>query len=459
MRSLPATLLAELSGVPATEARALPSARGVAFHSARVRPGDAFFALPGASSHGLRYADAALQAGAAFIVSDRPHPRGLTVPDPARLLLQLGRVARAALQGPVIGVTGSAGKTSTRALLAAALGAHATRGNFNTPLALAQTLVEAWLEDRTGAHDRLVLELGIDHTGEMDELVELTRPTLGVVTLIAPAHLDGLGSVEGVAREKFKLLTGVRHAWVSAQAYPFLTPAQRAALQGRLTVYGLDGRETPTGGEAKRVTGHFASAAGGGALHALGLRVPLALPSPALAENALCALAVAAHLGVDPAAAAARLQGAVLEPGRLQRHQLGALTLLDDAYNSNPASVRAALTALAALPRPHTAVLGDMLELGAASAELHRALAEDTAALDAVVAVGPAMRALAEADPRAVYLEAFDLEALLALVPERGTLLVKGSRGVRLERLTEALLRRYAEQHDKPPEHPEGARG
>lgn len=326
MRSLPATLLAELSGVPATEARALPSARGVAFHSARVRPGDAFFALPGASSHGLRYADAALQAGAAFIVSDRPHPRGLTVPDPARLLLQLGRVAR-------------------------------------------------------------------------------------------------------------------------------------AALQGRLTVYGLDGRETPTGGEAKRVTGHFASAAGGGALHALGLRVPLALPSPALAENALCALAVAAHLGVDPAAAAARLQGAVLEPGRLQRHQLGALTLLDDAYNSNPASVRAALTALAALPRPHTAVLGDMLELGAASAELHRALAEDTAALDAVVAVGPAMRALAEADPRAVYLEAFDLEALLALVPERGTLLVKGSRGVRLERLTEALLRRYAEQHDKPPEHPEGARG
>lgn len=441
MNALTPSLLADLGGAPPAGVPALPSATGVSFHSARVRPGDAFFALPGAAGHGLQYAEAALQAGAAWIVSDRPHPQGLVVPDPAGLLLTLGRHARRALRGPVVGVTGSAGKTSTRALLAAALGAHATPGNFNTPLALAQTLVDAWLGGRTGEGERLVLELGIDHPGEMDDLVALTRPTHGVVTLVAPAHLSGLGDVAGVAREKFKLLKGVQHAWVSAQAASFLSSAQRAALTGRLTVYALE----PQGDhleatEGADVTGRFVAHAGSGTLHAFGLEAPLRVTGHALAENALCALAVAAHLGGDVRGAAARLAGAVLEPGRMQVHRLGPLTLIDDTYNSSPAAVRSALAALGPFPRPHTAVLGDMLELGDASAALHRALAEHTAGLDALITVGPAMRALAEADPRATHLGAFDLGALLPLLPTRGTLLVKGSRGTRLERLTGALL-------------------
>ncbi len=213
----------------------LPRATGVSFHSARVRPGDAFFALPGAVQHGLTFADAAMSAGAAFVVSDRPHPRGVTVPDPAALLLGLGADARARLGGVVVGVTGSAGKTTCKTLLAAALGAEATPGNFNTPFALAQRLIEAVLAGHTGEGARLVLELGVDHPGEMDTLLTLTKPTHAVVTLIAPSHLEGLGTVGDVAREKLKLVDAAEHAFVSAQAATFLSAAQRR----KVTTYPL----------------------------------------------------------------------------------------------------------------------------------------------------------------------------------------------------------------------------
>ena len=134
--------LASMSSDIEADPDTLPNASGVSFHSARVRPGDAFFALPGAAGHGLGYADQALAAGAAFIVSDRPHSRGLQVDNPAQVLTDLGKHARVQLHGAVIGVTGSAGKTSTKAMLSQALEAAASPGNFNTPLALAQVLVD-----------------------------------------------------------------------------------------------------------------------------------------------------------------------------------------------------------------------------------------------------------------------------------------------------------------------------
>jgi len=426
--TLSAPHLAELAGVRADAA--FPEGTGVAFHSARVRAGDVFFALPGNAQHGLAFAEEALGRGAAFIVSDRPHPRGVRVPDPAGVLLELGRRARGALQGAVVGITGSAGKTSTKAMVAAALHAPATPGNFNTPPALAQTLVAAWLEGRTGPDDKLVLELGIDHRGEMDTLVGLTRPDLAVLTLIAPSHLEGLGDVENVAREKLKLVAAASHAFVSAQAAPFLSAQARA----KSTVCGLAGSGAEVEGVLSEPT------AEGGTLEVLGVRVRLPFVGRAMAQNAVLALALAAHLGVDLEAAARRLEGARLEPGRLQVHKLGPLTLLDDAYNSNPASARAALEVLSHFPRPHAAVLGDMLELGAHSQGFHRDLGRQTRGLERVVAVGPEMRALAEENPGAVHLDTFDLETLRALLPTEGTLLVKGSRGTRLERLVQALL-------------------
>lgn len=422
----PAALAARGGGEAAL---GLPPARGVAFHSGRVRPGDAFFALPGAAQHGLAFADAALAAGAAYIVSDRAHPQGVRIADPAGLLLELGREARAQLRGVVVGVTGSAGKTSCKALLAAALGAGATPGNFNTPLALAQALIDAALTGRTGEEARLVLELGIDHPGEMDALVDLTRPTHAVLTLIAPSHLSALGTLAGVAHEKLKLVDAAAHSFVSAQAAPYLNETQRR----RVSVYGLD--------EGADVRGEVTdSSTSGQTLQALGERVRLPFVGSALAENALAALALAHALGDEISTAARRLEGAKLEPGRLQVHRLGALTLLDDSYNSNPASALAALAALGRFPGPRSAVLGDMLELGPESAHYHERLGEHTRDLDRVIAVGPEMRALLRTNPSAHHLETFDLKTLRPLLPERGALLVKGSRGTRLERLVEALL-------------------
>ena len=406
----------------------LPAAGGVSFHSQRVRPRDAFFALPGAAEHGSRYAGVALAAGAAYIVSDRPHPRGVTVPDPAGLLLELGADARSALQGIVIGVTGSAGKTTCKALLGAALEAEVTPGNFNTPFALAQTLVNTAAQGHTGKNARLVLELGIDHPGEMDTLLELARPTHAVLTLIAPSHLAGLGSVAGVAREKLKLVDAAEYALVSTQAAAFLSSAQRR----RVVTYGFKNAD---------VTGTLSDiSAKGQTLSALGVKVNLPFVGAALAESALAALALAAQLGDDLGAAATKLAHVRLEPGRLQVHQLGPLTLLDDSYNSNPASATAALETLKHFPRPHVAVLGDMLELGTGSARFHRELGEQTTGLDKVIAVGPEMRALLRGNSAAHYFETFDLKTLQAELPERGTLLVKGSRGTRLERLVTALL-------------------
>ncbi len=406
----------------------LSHATGVSFHSARVRPGDAFFALPGAAQHGIAYADAALSAGAVFVVSDRPHPRGVTVPDPAALLLGLGADARARLGGVVIGVTGSAGKTTCKTLLAAALGAEATPGNFNTPFALAQRLIEAVLTGHTGKGTRLVLELGVDHPGEMDTMLTLTRPTHAVVTLIAPSHLEGLGTLKNVAQEKLKLVDAAEHAFVSAQAATFLSAAQRR----KVTTYGFSGAD---------VTGTLTDITPSGqTLSALGTSVRLPFVGAALAENALAAIAVAAYVGDDLQAAAERLQGARLEPGRLQVHRLGRLTLLDDSYNSNPASAAAALGALEHFPKPHSAVLSDMLELGSEAARYHRELGTQTRGLDCLVAIGPEMRALTETNLDAHHFETFDLDALRPLLPEHGTLLVKGSRGGRLERLVAAIL-------------------
>ena len=162
------TLLKLVSG---RAARAFGAASGAAFHSGSVRPGDAFFALRGERAHGLDHADEALARGAAFIVSDRAHPRGIRVEDAGEALLKLGGFARSQLATPVVAVTGSAGKTTTRALLEAALRARATSGNLNTPLPLATSLIDAWLDPDPVRP--LVLEVGIDRRGEMAQLAAL----------------------------------------------------------------------------------------------------------------------------------------------------------------------------------------------------------------------------------------------------------------------------------------------
>lgn len=430
---LSAAALAELIGASApSDPRVAVS--GATHHSGRVRPGDAFFALPGADHHGIVHADAALSAGAAVIVSDRPHPMGLAVADPGAALLRLGRVARGRLTGTVIGVTGSAGKTTARALLAAALDADASEGNLNTPHALAGRLVRAWNDD---AGRPLVLELGIDRIGEMAELTDLVRPDVGLITSIAASHLDGLHDEATVAYEKAGLLRSAARGLAADGAWRALPPE----LSDRIVRYGLSGTAPWLGrldGGAdgdpfgpvlilERPEGHR------------GLRVRLPGPGRGLAESAVGALATAALLGVPLEAAARRLEAAALEPGRLQLRRLGDLTVIDDSYNSNPVSALQALELLRAAPAPRVAVLGEMLELGGDAARHHRALGEATRGLELVLFHGAHGDEVRRGNPDARVLDEAAIHEAVPRLPRVGTMLIKASRGMRFERLVTAL--------------------
>jgi UDP-N-acetylmuramoyl-tripeptide--D-alanyl-D-alanine ligase len=451
----------------------LPPAGGVRFHSGAVRPGDAFVGLGGAATHGVRFADEAMARGAAYVITDRPYPGAVMVDDAGAALLTLGRAARTALTAPLVAVTGSAGKTTTKALLAAALDAHASPGNLNTPHALATVLVDAWLADEPTRP--LVLELGIDRIGEMAELTDLVRPTHGLVTLIAEAHLAGLGDLDRIAHEKAGVLRAATVAGYAAEAaWVRLPPPQRATVR-RYRVDADDGGAAGDAagdavGDRAAVPRHVAPAVEATAAprptlgrHLVrdgtdwlwadidGEAVELELPGPgrALAENALGALRVAVDLGVPLPTALARLRAARLEPGRLTRHALRDRVLIDDSYNANPASVAAALEVLARGPRPHTVVLGAMLELGAASAERHREVGRACRrqGIDTVWTVGPDARPVAEAFPVARAFD--DVGAALAAaadLPRGGTLLIKGSRGVGLD----ALVRHLHEREGAP---------
>jgi UDP-N-acetylmuramoyl-tripeptide--D-alanyl-D-alanine ligase len=423
------------------------AAGGIAIHNREVAPGDAFFALPGAHGHGVDYADDALARGAAFVVSDRPHPRALVVPDAAAALLALGSEARAAWRAPVVAITGSVGKTTMKALLAAALDAPSSQGNKNTTYALAARLVTGWLR---GEADRLlVLELGIDHAGEMDGLTALVRPTHGVLTAIAPAHLEGLGGMAGVVREKSRLLeAATERRYAAVGAHHQIAPELAATTMA----YGIDAADE----SGLAAHGHAGSTPAGVVLDARlpgGERLQLTLPGlgTALAEHALGALLVATDLGTPAAVAAERLAGAHLEGRRLQPHRLGALTLIDDSYNASPMSMRLALDVLHSLPEPHAAVLGDMRELGSEAREHHPGLAPLVRDLGTLWAVGPESRALVAGRPGRHYASVDDVLPYLDELPREGTLLVKGSRGIGLDRLVDALLARRRVLH------PEGA--
>lgn len=421
---LRATTIAQRAGGQAPAAAAdWPAATGAEFHADRISPGDIFFALKGAAGHGLDHAGTALRAGAAFIVSDMPHPRGITVPDPRALLLRLGREARPLLSGKVIGVTGSSGKTSTKELLAVLLGAGATPGNLNTELALSAALLRA---AATTADRPLVLELGIDREGEMRELLDLTRPDAGLLTHIGASHLDGLGSLKGVIREKRLLTDSAPLAFVSSQAAEHL-----GDLPPHVHVYGLGPRADEP-----------ALLAADGSLHWRGLSFRPPLAGVAQAENLAGALMLAATLGVSPELAAKRLATAKGPPGRLEFRRLAdGRLLIDDSYNSNPASAAEALAVLRTNPGPRAAVLGDMRELGPEGDRFHRELGEATRDLDLVVAVGRHAEQVKEGNPAA--LTAVDTEAaaeLLKELPHSGTVLVKASRSLGFERLVERLV-------------------
>lgn len=381
---------------------ARPATR-LTWDSREASPEAAFVALPGETMHGNRFVEAALAAGAPFVLTDLDVERAVRVPDAREALFAWARAERA--HSPlVVGITGSVGKTTAKSYAAAALDA-AYMPVYNTMPAIACFLTQHGRGGRP-----LVVEMGIDRVGEMAELVDLVRPDVGVVTAIGAAHLEQLGSLEGVAREKGVILQG-RRGLVGTQAAPWFP---------RTPTYGF-GEGVTYAGEGLEVTPE------GARFTFRGVPVTLPLASRVQAEAAVLGLALAAEAGMGLEEAAARLARVQVPGGRYRVHP-GRYTVIDDAYNASPLAVNAALDALAALPGRRISVLGRMLELGETERELHAEVGSHARGrADLTYGVGAFARELGD---RAHATVPELLADLLAEVKDGDVILVKASRGI-----------------------------
>lgn len=417
---------------------------GVSTDTRTLRAGECFVALRGERFDGHDHLAAAIAAGAAaIVVDDATRVPLLGVPvfevsDTLGALGALGRYRREAWGRPVIAVGGSNGKTSTKELLKAALGSrltvHATIGNLNNRIGVPMTLLA--LDD---AADIAVIEAGTNEPGEMAILREIMRPDVALVTTVQEEHLAGFGDIAGVMAEELALCEGVPIAVVPASEPEVVSRARAKAL--RTVTAGL--------GEGDRhATASGLNADGRGWLEWDGHRVEIPLPGTHNLRNAALVLAVASEFGVNPMDAAAGIARMPQPPMRSDVAPLGSALLVTDCYNSNPGSARAAIELLreVAQGRQRVAVLGTMRELGDASERAHREVAEAALASGAELVCGigefgPALQRLgAPADRVLIANDVDDLWPQLSprLAPD-AVILLKASRGVRLERLLPLL--------------------
>jgi len=369
-----------------------------------VKPGSLFVALSGTPSGGFissfasardgwQFADQAEAAGAVAMIV--PHKiDGVRVP---QLIVKdtlidglwgLARAARERFHGQVIGLTGSAGKTSTKEFIAAYPNAYASPSSFNNFWGVPLTLCNA----RPGACV-WVVEMGMNQVGEIARLSELTRPTVALVVNVQPVHLEKLGSLEAIRREKVSIAQGLAKDGVLVLPVGIDAPEWK----GRIVRFG-DGSDTramthSARGESWDVTALVA-----------GKRIEFALTpgAPHRLHNALAALASIEAAGLDPASLAGKLDTVGIMTGRGVEQDAAGITVIDDSFNGNPASMVAALDSLKARPVQRgrrIAVLGDMLELGDDAPAYHRDLAEHLGGIDGVYCVGPLMRHLCDLLP------------------------------------------------------------
>jgi len=414
------------------------------------REGTAFFALDGAKHRGSEFVPDAFGSGCSVVVVPEDWtgevPAGaaaILCADPEDALMRLAARARAAWSGPVLAVTGSVGKTTVKEMTAHALHGKgrvlSSPGNFNTAVGLTRALLSAEEEP-----DVAVLEVGASLPGEIARLAALVRPTAAAVTNVGAAHLEGFGTVADVRREKLELLRAVPadgRRVVDGDdpelvaAAGALGPVVRAGFGPGNDLRALDVRRDG-GGTAFRLEG--------------GGEGRLAAPGTHQVKNALIAVALAEAAGVARDDALAALATFAPVAGRLVTRAANGVTILDDTYNANPASMNAAIEWLAGIEAERRAVvLGDMLELGSRSRELHQALGRRVAELDPELAVftGRESRAASEECSTALgdrcrWTKSPEEAARLVRGWMRpgDALLVKGSRGMRMERVVDALL-------------------
>ncbi|MFN8162412.1 MAG: UDP-N-acetylmuramoyl-tripeptide--D-alanyl-D-alanine ligase [Solirubrobacterales bacterium] len=438
MRLSPREIAAGLGAEIASEGAPGSPRRGT-IDSTASGPGDLFFGLRGENRDGGEFAAAAIAAGAWGVVVTPRHAAGLkgawvfAVDDPLAAMHTLARAWRRALGARVVGVTGSVGKTSVKDIARALLPGrvHANRENLNTEIGLPLTLLEAPDDAET-----LVLEMAMRGPGQIAELGVVAEPDVAVITNVGPVHVELLGSVEAIAAAKAEILAALPHGGVA------VVPAEAGHLEphlggaDRLLRFGPGGDVEATetrvveGVTEALITTPFGSE-----------RFHFPFAETHNLTNALAAIAAGVALGAAPADMADRAASIGFSRYRGERLELGdGIVLVNDCYNANPVSMRAALDHLATLGATRTiAVLGEMGELGPDSARYHREVGEHArvAGLDMLIGVGEPAR---DYGPDELVADPDEAAELLAAHLQPGdAVLVKGSRAAGLETVAEQL--------------------
>jgi UDP-N-acetylmuramoyl-tripeptide--D-alanyl-D-alanine ligase len=419
---------------------------GVSTDSREIGHGELFVAIRGEHFDGHDFLGMARERGAAAAVVDRGFAGAAPLPvveveDTRRALGDLGRHWRARFAPVLIAIAGANGKTTTKEMLAAILRAHAgdaavlaTKGNLNTDIGVPLTVLQ--MRD---AHRYCAIELGMNHPGEIAWLAAIAQPTIAVVTNAQREHMEFLKSVEASAEENanvFRALPAQGIAVLNADdgcAAIF----RGAAGARRIVDFGLEREAVVTGGYAlKGLTSDIAVSTPAGEA-----RATLAIPGLHNVRNALAAAASAHAAGIPAEAIGRGLAAFRPYTGRLQvKRTAHGATLIDDSYNANPDSVRAAIDVLAACPAPTVLALGDMGEVGEQGPAFHREVGAyaKSRGIGALYALGAASREAARAfGAGAQHFES--PEALVAALPRAATVLVKGSRFMKMERVVAAL--------------------
>ena len=447
------------TGAEGAESAAAPI-NGISIDTRSLQPGDAYFAIQGDVHDGHKFVPQAFEKGASIAVVSKPcegeGPKAL-VPDVLAAMGSLAAAARARSKARIAAVTGSVGKTSSKQALQLALGAsgqvHVSDKSYNNhwgvPLSLARLPQEA---------EFAVFEIGMNHPGEITPLVKLVRPHAALITIVAPVHIGFFKSLDEIAAAKAEIFDGLEADGTAVlnrdnDYFDYLSAQAKAGGAGRIISFGAHEAADMRLNMLAQHDGYSCVSArllGEETLYKLGA------PGRHMVLNSLGVLGVVEALGADLALAALALAGMQPEAGRGGRSILGlrggTAVLIDESYNANPASMRAALSLLAAA-RPgaggrRIAVLGDMLELGDAAERLHAELADELGGIDKLFACGPHMAALwakVPAGARGIYAENSSqlADALCESVASGDVVMIKGSLGSRMGLLAEALKARY----------------
>ncbi len=415
--------------------------------SRKAQAGDIFFALPGENTHGNRFAGQALENGCTLAIVDDPaaakDTNCLLVDDVLETLQQLSQAYRKTLNLPVIGITGSNGKTTTKELMHAVLGqkyqAFATEGNLNNHIGMPVSLLSVGKN-----HDIAIIEMGANQRDEIEHLCKLALPTHGLITNIGKAHLEGFGTIEDVARTKFALFGHV----IETQGQLFINlddPRTRQyADQRGMVSYGSNDdahcqgeivTASPSLQMRFHVNQHFGQAKTG-----MEGTIQTQLTGGYNLENVLAALTTGLFFGVAPQGAIAAIEAYQPKNHRSQLIHTPHNLVVMDAYNANPTSMAAALENFSQMKgKPKAVMLGDMLELGQDAADEHREVLRqlESLSIETVILVGKHfIEVTEEASAIKVFPDAEKAGAHLAENPLTGyQVLVKGSRGIEMEKI------------------------